>query len=266
MNTSRVLLVEHGADGILQLTLNRPAELNAWTYELETSFFAALDFAAADASVRAIIVTGAGRGFCAGASMSLLGDVPDSRPDRSLRRRLCELAGYPKPLIAAINGAAAGIGFALAISCDLRFCAETSVLTTSFSKLGLVAEHGVAWILPQLVGRAHALDLLLSGRTVGGDEAEAMGLVNRSVPHGEAVLAARNYAANLIASAAPSSWATIKRQLLDANELTLFAAYEQAADLMESALAAADHREGVQAFRDKRRPQFAPLAQTAWRT
>jgi enoyl-CoA hydratase/carnithine racemase len=101
---------------------------------------------------------------------------------------------------------------------------------------------------------------------VRGDEAEAMGLVNRSVPHGEAVLAARDYAANLIASAAPASWATIKRQLLDANELTLFAAYEQAADLMESALAAADHREGVQAFRDKRRPQFAPLAQTAWRT
>src|ERR1700757_2074915 len=119
---------------------------------------------------------GAGRGFCAGASMSLLGDVPDSRPDRSVRRRLCELAEYPKPLIAAINGAAAGIGFALAISCDLRFCAETSVLTTSFAKLGLVAEHGVAWILPQLVGRAHALDLLLSGRTVRGAEAEAMGL------------------------------------------------------------------------------------------
>ena len=266
MNTSRVLLVEHGADGILQLTLNRPAELNAWTYELEASFFAALDSAAADASVRAVIVTGAGRGFCAGASMSLLGDVPDSRPDRSVRRRLCELAEYPKPLIAAINGAAAGIGFALAISCDLRFCAETSVLTTSFAKLGLVAEHGVAWILPQLVGRAHALDLLLSGRTVRGAEAEAMGLVNRSVPDGEALLAARNYAANLIASAAPSSWATIKRQLLDANELTLSAAYEQAADLMDSALAAADHREGAQAFRDKRRPQFAPLAQTAWRT
>ena len=266
MNTSDVLLVEHDADGILQLTLNRPAELNAWTYDLEARFFSALDSAAADGSVRAVVITGAGRGFCAGASMSLLGDVPDSRPDRSERRRLCELAEYPKPLIAAVNGAAAGIGFALAISCDLRFCAETSVLTTSFAKLGLVAEHGVAWILPQLVGRAHALDLLLSGRTVRGAEAEAMGLVNRSVPDGEALHAARDYASKLIATTAPSSWATIKRQLLDANQLTLPAAYEQAADLMDSALVSADHREGVQAFRHKRRPQFAPLAQTAWRT
>jgi enoyl-CoA hydratase/carnithine racemase len=263
VNTSEVLLVEHDADGTLQLTLNRPAELNAWTYDLEASFFAALDSAAADGSVRAVVITGAGRGFCAGASMSLLGEVPDSRPDRSVRRRLCELAEYPKPLIAAINGAAAGIGFALAISCDLRFCAETSVLTTSFAKLGLVAEHGVAWILPQLVGRAHALDLLLSGRTVRGAEAEAMGLVNRCVPDGEAVRAARDYASKLIATAAPSSWATIKRQLIDANMLTLPAAYEQAADLMDSALVSADHREGVQAFRHKRRPQFAPLAETA---
>src|SRR6201987_832931 len=265
MNTSKVLLVEH-ADGILQLTLNRPAELNAWTYELEASFFAALDFAAADASVRAVIVTGAGRGFCAGASMSLLGDVPDARPDRSVRRRFCKLAAYPKPLIAAINGAAAGIGFALAISCDMRFCNESSVMKTSFATLGLVAEHGVSWLLPRLVGRTHALDLLLSGRTVRGAEAQAMGLVNRCVPDGEALRAARDYAELLISSAAPSSWAIIKRQLLDSDLLTLEDSYEQAAALMDSALTSADHREGVQAFRDKRRPQFAPLAQTAWRT
>ena len=110
MNTSEVLLVEHDPSGILQLTLNRPAELNAWTYDLEAAFFAALDSAAADPTVRTVVITGAGRGFCAGASMSLLGSVPDARPDRSVRRRLCELAAYPKPLIAAINGAAAGIG------------------------------------------------------------------------------------------------------------------------------------------------------------
>ena len=103
MNSSEVLLVEHDASGILQLTLNRPAELNAWTYDLEAAFFAALDAAAADPTVRAVVITGAGRGFCAGASMSLLGSVPDARPDRSVRRRLCELAAYPKPLIAALN-------------------------------------------------------------------------------------------------------------------------------------------------------------------
>jgi enoyl-CoA hydratase/carnithine racemase len=266
VNTSEVLLAEHDASGILQLTLNRPTELNAWTYDLETAFFGALDSAATDSAVRTVVITGAGRGFCAGASMSLLGGVPQSRPDRSIRRRLCELAEYPKPLIAAINGAAAGMGFALAISCDLRFCAETSVLTTSFAKLGLVAEHGVGWILPRLVGRAHALDLLLSGRTVRGPEAEAMGLVNRTVPEGETLRTAREYATKLIATTAPSSWAAIKRQLLDADLLTLPAAYEQAADLMDSALASADHREGLQAFRDKRTPQFAPLVDTAWRT
>ena len=263
MNTSEVLLVEHDPSGILQLTLNRPAELNAWTYDLEAAFFAALDSAAADPTVRTVVITGAGRGFCAGASMSLLGSVPDARPDRSVRRRLCELAAYPKPLIAAINGAAAGIGFALAISCDMRFCNESSVMKTSFATLGLVAEHGISWLLPRLVGRTHALDLLLSGR---GAEAQAMGLVNRCVPDGEALRAARDYAELLISSAAPSSWAIIKRQLLDADLLTLEDAYEQAAALMDSALTSADHREGVQAFRDKRRPQFAPLAQTAWRT
>jgi enoyl-CoA hydratase/carnithine racemase len=264
MNTSEVLLVEHDSSGILQLTLNRPAELNAWTYDLEAAFFAALDSAAADSTVRTVVITGAGRGFCAGASMSLLGSVPDARPDRSMRRRLCELAAYPKPLIAAINGAAAGIGFGLAISCDVRFCNESSVLKTSFATLGLVAEHGVSWLLPRLVGRTHALDLLLSGRTVRGAEALAMGLVNRCVPDGEALRVARDYAEMLIASASPSSWALIKRQLLDADLLTLEGAYEQAADLMDSALVSADHREGMQAFRDKRKPQFAPLAQTAW--
>jgi enoyl-CoA hydratase/carnithine racemase len=165
-----------------------------------------------------------------------------------------------------INGAAAGIGFALAISCDLRFCAETSILTTSFAKVWLIAEHGVAWILPRLVGRAHALDLLLSGRTVGGAQAEAMGLVNRGVPRGDALRAARDYASDLIATAAPSSWATIKRQLLDAELQTLPGAYEQAAELMDSVLTSADHREGVQASREKRRPQFTPLTTTAWRT
>src|SRR4029077_10580488 len=99
VNISEVLLVEHDASGILQLTLNRPDELNAWTYDMETAFFAALDSAAADPSVRVVVITGAGRGFCAGASMSLLGSVPDSGPDRSARRRFCALAAYPKPLI-----------------------------------------------------------------------------------------------------------------------------------------------------------------------
>ena len=254
------LIASTAGDGVAVLVLNRPAELNAWTYRLEELFFAALDAAAGDPSVRVVVVTGAGRAFCAGASMRLLGDGDRSgRPDRAIRRRLCELVEFPKPVIAAINGPAAGIGFGLALSCDLRFAAADAKLTTSFARLGLVAEHGVAWLLPRLVGDAHARDLLLSGRTVTGAEAAAMGLVNRAVTGPDTLAEALAYARLLVETGCPASWAAIKRQLLAADDLTLPAAYEQAADLMEPALRSADHREGVLAFRERRPPRFAPL-------
>ena len=255
------LIIDTSETGIATFVLNRPAELNAWTYPLEESFFAALDSAAGDPAVRVVVVTGAGRGFCAGASTQLLGDGDRSeRPDRARRRRLCELAEFPKPVIAAVNGPAAGLGFALAVSCDIRFAAADAKLTTSFARLGLVAEHGVAWLLPRLVGGARARDLLLSGRTVTGAEAESIGLVNRAVTGPGTLAEALAYARMLVESGCPASWAAIKRQLLDADHLTLLEAYEQAADLMEPALASADHREGVQAFRERRPPRFAPLA------
>jgi enoyl-CoA hydratase/carnithine racemase len=254
------LIVDAAEPGIATFTLNRPDELNAWTYTLEELFFAALDAAAVDPEIRVVVVTGAGRGFCVGASMRLLGDGDRSeRPDRAQRRRLCELAEFPKPVIAAVNGPAAGIGLALAVSCDIRFVAADAKLTTSFARLGLVAEHGVAWLLPRLVGGAAARDLLLSGRTVTGTEAASMGLVNRAVAGPDTLAEALNYARMLVQSAAPASWAAIKRQLLDAEQLTLPAAYEQAASLMEPALLSADHREGVRAFRERRPPRFAPL-------
>jgi enoyl-CoA hydratase/carnithine racemase len=254
------LIVDTSEPGIAALILNRPDELNAWTYTLEARFFAALDAAAANPATRVVVVTGAGRGFCAGASMRLLGDGDrSSRPDRAQRRRLCELVEFPKPVIAAINGPAAGIGLALALSCDIRFAAADTKLTTSFARLGLVAEHGVAWLLPRLVGGAAARDLLLSGRTVTGTEAAAMGLVNRAVEGPGTLAEALSYARMLVQSGAPASWAAIKRQLLDAETQTLPTAYEQAASLMEPALLSADHREGVRAFRERRPPRFAPL-------
>lgn len=254
------LIIDTSETGIATLMLNRPDELNAWTYPLEARFFAALDAAAADPAIRVVVVTGAGRGFCAGASMRLLGDGDRSeRPDRATRRRLCELAEFPKPVIAAINGPAAGLGFALAVSCDIRFAAADAKLTTSFARLGLIAEHGVAWLLPRLVGGAAARDLLLSGRTVTGAEAASMGLVNQAVAGPGTLAEALSYARMLVQSGAPASWAMIKRQLLDADSLTLPAAYEQAARLMDQALLSPDHREGVQAFRERRPPRFAPL-------
>jgi enoyl-CoA hydratase/carnithine racemase len=255
------LIVNSAEPGIVQLVLNRPAQLNAWTLSLESAFFAALDAVAADPEVRVVVITGAGRGFCAGASMDMLGGA--ARPtERAGRRRLSELAEFPKPVIAAINGPAAGLGLVLALWCDIRISAVDAKFTTAFARLGLVAEHGIAWLLPRIVGRAHASDLLLSGRTITGAEAEAIGLVNRAVEGAETLIEAMAYARELVNSGAPASWGTIKRQLVEADRLSLDNAYEQATALMVSALASADHREGVAAWREKRAPHFAPRHRT----
>jgi len=256
------VVVNRDEPAIVQLILNRPGELNAWTYSLEAALFDALDAAAADPAVRIVVITGAGRAFCAGASMSLLGDTgaPITRPDRAHRRRLSEIALYPKPVIAAIDGPAAGIGFALAIACDVRFAAAEAKMTTSFARLALVAEHGVAWLLPRLIGWTHATDLLLSGRTISGAEAAQMGLVSSTGSEGTALARALDYARGMISSGSPASWAAIKQQLHAADRTTLADAYEHAADLMEVALSSADHREGVRAFQERRAPQFEPVA------
>jgi enoyl-CoA hydratase/carnithine racemase len=255
------VLVNRDEPAITQLILNRPGELNAWTYSLEAALFDALDAAASDPAVRIVVITGAGRAFCAGASMSLLGDTgaPVTRPDRKLRRRLSEIATFPKPVVAAINGAAAGIGFALAIACDIRFAAADAKMTTSFARLALVAEHGVAWLLPRLIGWTHATDLLLSGRTISGTEAAEIGLVSSAVSEMTALTRALDYAREMISTGSPESWAAIKRQLHEADRTTLAEAYERAADLMEIALSSADHREGVRAFRERRAPNFRPV-------
>jgi enoyl-CoA hydratase/carnithine racemase len=253
------LIYEKPTNSIATLVLNRPEELNAWTYTLEGLFFEALDAAVADPTVRVLVVTGAGRGFCAGASMRLLGDGDRSlMPDRSRRRRLIELLEYPKPIIAAINGPAVGIGLALALACDVRIAAVDAKLAMSFGRLGLPAEHGVAWMLPRIIGAARARDLLLSGRTINGEEAATLGLVNRAVPTADVLAEATGYAELLVQSASPASWASIKRQLLDAENLTVGAAYEQATDLMEAALVSAEHLEAVTAYGERRPPNFAP--------
>jgi enoyl-CoA hydratase/carnithine racemase len=253
------LVFDEPQGGIATLVLNRPHELNAWTYTLEGLFFDAFDAAVADPAVRVLVITGAGRGFCAGASLRLLGDGDRSlMPDRSRRRRLIELLEGPKPVIAAINGPAVGIGLALALACDIRIAAVDAKLAVSFARLGLPAEHGVSWILPRIVGSARARDLLLSGRTIRGDEAATFGLVNSAVPAEEVLTESLAYATMLVESASPASWASIKRQLIDAERLSVDAAYEQAADLMGPALLSDGHREAVAAYSERRRPKFAP--------
>src|SRR5271170_6517566 len=171
------------SDGVALLTLNRPDRLNAWTGEMERAYFAMLEQCAHDQHVRVIVVTGAGRGFCAGADMQELQAIGDgtltAAPGAHERRPQTFPLSIPKPIIAAVNGACAGIGLVQALMCDLRFAAEGAKLTTAFARRGLVAEHGISWLLPRLVGPSRALDLLLSGRVLFGEEALQIGLVNR---------------------------------------------------------------------------------------
>lgn len=252
-------------DGVALLTLNRPDRLNAWTAELERVYFALLEECGQAQDVRAIVVTGAGRGFCAGADMQELQALGDGELDvdaeSALDRRRPQ--SFPlsigKPIVAAINGACAGIGLVQALMCDVRFAAEGAKLTTAFARRGLVAEHGIAWMLPRLIGPARALDLLLSGRVVLGEEAQALGLVNRVVAPERLLEETLAYARELASQCSPASMATIKRQVYADLQRGLPEALAEADRLMFESFAAPDFVEGVTSFLERRDPRFASL-------
>jgi enoyl-CoA hydratase/carnithine racemase len=251
-------------DGVALLTLNRPDRLNAWTAEMQTRYFDLLEECAAREDVRAIVVTGAGRGFCAGADMQNLQEIAGGDVDRSgsagETRPITFALSVPKPVIAAINGACAGLGLVVAVMCDVRFAAAGAKLTTAFSRRGLVAEHGISWMLPRLVGPARALDLLLSGRIVLGAEAAELGLVNRAVDEDRVLDEALAYARMLAGECSPASMAVMKSQLYGDYERTLAESLERANRLMMESFAGADFGEGVRSFLERRSPEFAPLA------
>ena len=259
---SDVVLLEV-ENGVAVITFNRPDRLNAWTPELQTRYFDLLEWCTERDDVRAIVLTGAGRGFCAGADMEALAQlaggegegvagVEDSRP-------VAFPLSVPKPTIAAINGPCAGLGLVHAVMCDVRFAAESAKLTTSFSRRGLVAEHGISWMLPRLIGPAKALDLLLSGRVVLGQEAAELGLVNRAIEDERLMEETLAYAQMLASECSPSSMATIKRQVYGDFERTLTESVEQANELMGQSFTRPDFAEGVQSFMERRTPNFAPL-------
>jgi enoyl-CoA hydratase/carnithine racemase len=250
-------------DGVAVLTLNRPDRLNAWTAEMERAYFATLQECANAPEVRVIVVTGAGRGFCAGADMQALqaigeGDMESSAEEHARYPQTLPLS-IPKPIIAAINGACAGIGLVQALMCDIRFAAEGAKLTTAFARRGLVAEHGISWMLPRLVGPAKALDLLLSGRVVFAEEAQELGLVNRVLAPDRLMDAALEYAQEMVVNCSPRSMATMKRQVYADLQRELPDALEDADRLMLESFTAPDFAEGVTSFIERRDPRFATL-------
>lgn len=246
-------------DGVAVVTLNRPERMNAWTLELERRYFDALEECARRTDVRAIVVTGAGRAFCAGADMEELEQIgAGDNPPRDPRSPLYALR-VPKPVIAAINGACAGMGFVQAALCDLRFAAKGAKLTTAFSRRGLVAEHGLSWALPRLVGPGRALDLLFSARVVLAEEAAELGFVERLTEPGDALAEARAYALDLARNCSPASMADMKRQVYADLTREPEAALAIANELMARSLERPDFMEGVASFLEKRPPEFPPL-------
>jgi len=246
-------------DGVAKLTLNRPDRLNAWTPEMEARYFGLLESAAADPAVRVIVVTGAGKGFCAGVDLEALQDIGGGGSFAHSGKPQTFPLTIPKPILAAINGACAGLGLVQALMCDLRFAAAGAKLTTAFVRRGLVAEHGSSWVLPRLVGPARALDLLLSGRVVLAEEAHSMGLVNQVVSPPALVETVMGYARDLAAQCSPAAMAAIKHQVYRHYELDLATSLRESNELMAASLQRPDFREGVASFVERRPPRFPPL-------
>ena len=243
------------------ITLNRPERLNAWTAELGTGYWNRLDEATADDDVHAIVVTGAGRGFCAGADMDLLQGIHSGQSPDAIASPRDEHQSYtttvPKPVIGAINGACAGLGMVQATMFDVRFAADTAKFTTAFGKRGLVAEYGISWMLPRIVGHANAMDLLLSARVVMADEAKEMGLVNRVVPADQLLDETIAYASEIADTVAPTSIRSMKQQVMAGWEWEFGRSNDDTHERMQHSLRQPDFKEGVQSYLDKRLPEFS---------
>lgn len=262
------------ADRVATVTLNRPEKLNAWTMQMEQEVCAAIQAAAVDDNVRAIILTGAGKGFCAGADMSLLSSIVAEGSSRAsgltaadanvpagtpaeFKMKYAWLLSVPKPIIAAIHGPAVGLGFVIPLFCDFRFASETAKFSVIFSKRGLVAEYGLAWMLPRIVGPAAAIDLMLTSRSVEAQEALRLGLVQRVFPAASFVDDVRSFAVELSSTVSPRSLRVMKKQIYAALSQTLPEAFGMAIDEMKLSLVADDFKEGIAHFLEKRAAAFS---------
>lgn len=260
-------------DPVATITLNRPERLNAWTDRMGAEVRHAVAQAEADKRVVGIVITGAGRGFCAGADLKglqaitvgeraalvadeLAADPGDPAMGEGFRKHHAYLTSVRKPVIAAINGPCAGMAVPIAVFCDLRFASETATFTTAFARRGLIAEWGLSWTLPRLVGTAHALDLLFSGRVIDAREAERIGLVNRVIPGDKLVAYCQDYVRELAASCSPASMQVMKRQVYQQLTRELGPSHDEAVQLMVESFSRPDFKEGVQSFVERRPPKF----------
>ena len=260
------------------ITLNRPGALNALTNNMLEELKHALGQAEKDESVVGIVLTGEGRGFCAGMDMNALnsqasgGDLSSGKERRKLDAdpgdksmgdnftvTFTYILSIRKPIIAVVNGACAGLGMSIALLCDMRFGSENTRFITAFSQRGLVAEHGQSWILPRLVGPARALDLLWSSRKLNAEEAKEMGLLDRILPHDELLATAKDYIAGLAAASSPTSLMVMKQQVYRHLNMELGDAMQETNRLMAESLQRGDFKEGVTSFLEKRPPEFARI-------
>lgn len=267
------------SEGIATVTLNRPDKLNAWTSIMYDEVKDAMSSASGDDKVRVIILTGAGRGFCSGADMDSLSDLTSNGPADTVSQartavitngdfpnrldlpevyslRYTYFPTIPKPVIAALNGPTAGIGLAIPLYADLRFAAESAVFTTAFARRGLVAEHGIDWMLVNLVGFANAMDLLISARKIRSDEALRVGLVNQVFPDETFMAQVRAYATELATLVSPRSMRIIKEQLYKAQSRNFGEAIQYSYNHVAQSLESEDFKEGVAHFVERRAPAF----------
>lgn len=256
-----ILSERRGAAAII--TLNRPEALNAFPHAMIRQFEREVRAAVADPDVVGIVVTGAGRGFSAGLDMSALTDSAASGsssrelpPEDVLHGLFSFMVQQPKPIIGAINGVAAGGGFVLAMKCDIRFASPNASFITIFSKRGLIAEHGMTWLLPKAIGTASALDLLWSSRKVEADEALRLGLVQRVVAADRLVDEAVEYIEMLAANVSPASMADTKRLVYEGAGQEIAEAFREADEATFAGLDRPDAAEGAASFIEKRPPRF----------
>ncbi len=258
---SEVLLIDDAA-GVRLLTLNRPESFNSLTVELKQALLGALRDAAADESIRSVVLTGAGKAFCAGQDLKEHIEVLESGEESPLNTveeyynpLIRTITTMPKPVIAAVNGTAAGAGASLAYACDLRVASADAKFLMAFANVGLSGDSGVSWTLPRLIGYGRAMEMLLLAEPVAAEEALRIGMINRLVGTGEAATAAQELAGRM-AAGPTSAYARIKETVLAAAAEGLDEALAVEAGAQMQAGQTDDHREAVAAFVDKRNPHF----------